>query len=117
MQLRYRVKPRAKESCGDCSICKYGGVSPKDHSCKGCYAIDPFDGNHDGFVQKNTKRRMTNRELAKWLADGNGQKIEGKNKFVYTTYAYKDGDSTPCRKGVLIRGWNETEWHEPEVKE
>ena len=63
-----------------------------------------------------SKRRMTNRELAKWLADGNGQKIEGLNKFVYTTYAYKDGDNVPCRRGVLIRGWNETEWHEPEME-
>ena len=62
------------------------------------------------------KRRMTNYELAKWLAEGNGQKREGENNFLYTTYAYKDGDSKPCRKGVIIRGWNETEWHEPEVE-
>jgi hypothetical protein len=62
------------------------------------------------------KRRMTNYELAKWLAEGNGQKREGENNFLYTTYAYKDDDSKPCRKGVIIRGWNETEWHEPEVE-
>lgn len=58
---------------------------------------------------------MTNRELAKWLTEGKGQKREGTNKLVYTTYAYKGGDDEPCRKGIMIRAWNETEWHEPDV--
>lgn len=115
LRYRYRVKPDYEiHSCIDCKYCKYCNTAPLRGPCANCYSIHS-DGDHDGFIQRKRKR-MTNRQLAKWLADGNGQKIEGKNKFVYTTYAYKDGDSTPCRKGVLIRGWNETEWHEPEVE-
>lgn len=68
-------------------------------------------------IREPKKRRMTNRELAKWLAEGKGQKIDDSNKFAYTAYAYKDDDNAPCRKDVMIRAWNETEWHAPEVEQ
>lgn len=58
-------------------------------------------------------RRATNRELAKWLAQGNG---EWKNAM----------DGYPCRRTdlgysedtkpvpfVLVRKWDDEEWHEP----
>ena len=88
LSLRYRVKPKVKEPC------------------RACFSANKWEPK---------KRRMTNRELSKWLAEGKGQKMEGQNKFAYTTYAYKDGDDMPCREGVRIRAWNETQWHEPEV--
>lgn len=72
---------------------------------------------HSACFMTSKKRRMTNRELAKWLAEGKGQIIEGLGKFVRTTYVYKDGDNTPCYKDVMIRAWNETEWHAPEVEQ
>ena len=71
------------------------------------------------------KRRMTNRELSKWLAHGNGEWTD-KSKdpfqihcFIYqNTYSYEhDTDNAPVKKGYMIRGWDETEWHEPEVEE
>lgn len=65
-------------------------------------------------ISKEPKpRRATNRELAMWLAKGNG---EWKNAI----------DGYPCRRTdlgycedtnpapfVLVRKWDDTEWHEP----
>lgn len=65
-------------------------------------------------------RRATNRELAKWLAQGNGEK----------TYACADGSACssscdhiydrdkedcplPERDSLLVRKWDDEEWHEP----
>ena len=65
------------------------------------------------------KRRWTNRELAKWIWQGNGQV---KNRDGYytliacTAYDIRD-DNKPCPDYYVIRGWDETEWHEPEVEE
>jgi hypothetical protein len=65
-------------------------------------------------IQEPMKRRMTNRELAKWLAEGKGQKasING-NALTYHTYELNK-DNEPVYD-CMIRAWNEPEWHEPEV--
>lgn len=67
--------------------------------------------------EKPPKRRMTNRELAKWLAEGNGQVMEDYDKLVRIMYEYTNDDDMPCRIGAFIRAWTETEWHAPEVEE
>lgn len=61
-------------------------------------------------------RRMTNRELAKWLAQGNGQCMFTTNA-VGTAYSYGIFDGREIPDGIMIRGWDETEWHEPIVQE
>lgn len=63
------------------------------------------------------KRRWTNRELAKWLADNNGQVMYTSSKFKCTEYSYTTDDDDQVHSTVQIRGWDETEWHEPEVEE
>ena len=65
------------------------------------------------------KRRKTNRELAKWLARGNGQ---AKNSFLDTITSrgllyYECDDDKPCPDYFVIRGWDETEWSEPLIEE
>ncbi len=66
------------------------------------------------------KRRKTNRELARWLAQGNGQ-AKNINSSVITSprgLMYDEGDDNkPCPDYLVIRGWDEAEWHEPEVEE
>lgn len=59
-------------------------------------------------------RRVTNRELSKWLAQGNGE-VSGKNSSgVWTEHVYdKDEMDEACSEHVVIRKWNDTEWHEP----
>lgn len=60
-------------------------------------------------------KRMTNRELAKWLAQGNGQlKLRSGDISTYFIYT-KDNSYVP--KDYMIRGWDEAEWHEPIVQE
>ena len=63
------------------------------------------------------KRRMTNRELAKWIAQGKGQWKGVATCAVKNSYSYIYGtDDIKVPDSIMIRGWNETEWHEPEVE-
>lgn len=60
-------------------------------------------------------RRMTNRELARWLAQGNGQ-WKGSADTVGTSYSYGlDDHEVPLF--IKIRGWDEEEWREPIIEE
>ena len=61
------------------------------------------------------KRRMTNRELSKWLAQGNGE-CRFNSGIRSTTYTYTHDNEQVTDKNVMIRTWDETEWHEPEVE-
>ena len=74
-----------------------------------------------GFRELKTikKRRKTNRELAKWIMQGNGQMKQRDGKYIHNTFNVYDvhDDDTPCPDYLVIRGWDETEWHEPEVEE
>ena len=56
----------------------------------------------------------TNRELAKWLAQGNGQyKVSG-GDWIWTEHHYTNGqDDEACSKFILVRKWSDKEWHEP----
>ena len=59
-------------------------------------------------------RRMTNRELAKWLAQGNGQKATINGNAV-CCHNYDLDDDNKEVEDCMIRGWDEAEWHEPIV--
>lgn len=65
------------------------------------------------------KRRMTNREFAKWLAQGNGQAKNTDGGYITSRGVEYDigDDDKPCPDWLVIRGWDETEWHAPEVEE
>lgn len=87
----YRVKPIIPEE-------------PKDYSEKS---------------ENKRTRRMTNRELAKWLAQGNGQVRHRDSNYVtpnINAYVMRDEDKE-CPDYLVIRDWNEGEWHEPEIWE
>lgn len=79
------------------------------------------DGSCRGFRELKVvkKRRKTNRELAQWVAQGNGQVKHRDGNFAYNTYEAYDmrNDDKPCPFYWLVRGWDETEWHEPLVEE
>lgn len=60
-------------------------------------------------------RRATNRELAKWLSQGNGQK-SGDKGVACISYSYGHlADDCEIDKNVVIRKWEDTEWHEPTI--
>lgn len=68
-------------------------------------------------IKKPVKRRMTNRELAKWLAQGNGELNNPAYDNTYYCYGYDPSMAgCSCLKGMKIRAWDETEWREPEVE-
>lgn len=63
--------------------------------------------------------RVTSRELAKWLAQGNGEwcmkngtgQIGANTNYGYGIYE----ENQNVTDGVLVRKWEDTEWHEPTV--
>lgn len=76
-----------------------------DNSYALCYLVS----------EPNKPRRMTNRELAKWLAQGNGQ-WKGAADTIGMAYSY-GLDDHEIPDGIMIRGWDETEWREPVIEE
>lgn len=61
-------------------------------------------------------RRATNRELAKWLASGNGESLNHRSNIVHHEYSYGfslDNESVPSTH--VIRKWEDKEWHEPTI--
>ena len=58
----------------------------------------------------------TNRELAKWLAQGNGElNIHNTEIHTYFNYTPENADKE-CKEEIFkVRKWDDTEWHEPTV--
>ena len=67
--------------------------------------------------KKPAPRRATNRELAKWLAQGNGELSQEGSSESSTSWEYKLGymDKT-VPEFIGVRKWDDTEWHEPDVE-
>ena len=60
-------------------------------------------------------RRATNRELSRWLAQGNGECL-GSQDDADTAWNYPmESSNVPLREGAKVRKWSDTEWHEPTV--
>ena len=60
-------------------------------------------------------RRATNRELSRWLAQGNGECL-GSQDDADTAWNYPmECSNMPLREGAKVRRWDDTEWHEPTV--
>ena len=74
------------------------------------------DVNDYRIKPESEKRRMTCRELAKWLAQGNGQWKSENSEWECSTFEYADDEDTLVRSSILIRAWDETEWHKPLVE-
>ncbi len=75
---------------------------------------------HFAFIpEKPAPRRATNRELAKWLAQGKGE--WGISKFGVIEKAeigwfYDTGyEKQTLQSELRVRKWDDTEWHEPTV--
>lgn len=81
-----------------------------------CYPVigtnDSLD--HCAEIPEVMCRRATNREIAKWLAQGSGQyKVSGGIR-IWTDHPYNIGqDDDACSKFIKVRKWDDTEWREP----
>ena len=58
------------------------------------------------------QKKVTNRELACWLAGGNGEAKIVNNVFINWTYGEIEADKN-VEDNVSVRKWDETEWHKP----
>lgn len=72
---------------------------------------------HGAEIPEEPKpRRATNRELAEWLAKGNGQKSGNKGIVACISYSYGHlADDCEIDKNVVVRKWGDCLWHEPTV--
>ena len=58
------------------------------------------------------QKKVTNRELACWLAGGNGEVKD--NDVVYSNWNYyNDQENNPIKDSLLVRKWDKPEWHKP----
>lgn len=66
--------------------------------------------------EEQKPRRATNRELAKWLAQGNGEYSTKIGNGICSQSVYNKGTcDNVCPEHIVIRKWNDAEWHEPTV--
>lgn len=88
----------------------YAVVKVENH-----YVAVTWGHNMEHCAEIPKARRVTNRELSKWLAQGNGEMKAG-SELAYTHMNYKliransEADST-----AKVRKWDDVEWHEPTV--
>jgi hypothetical protein len=77
------------------------------------------DGNclpHCGGQNFEDKRELVSyRELDKWLATGQGEMREKGTDIIRTSLfaGYHVGSEKIPVQNILVRKWNDTEWHEP----
>lgn len=65
--------------------------------------------------EESNPRRATNRELARWCAQGNGEKTDG--CWVYHAHCYpKAAENDEVSESIVVRKWNDAGWHEPTVE-
>ncbi len=69
---------------------------------------------HCAEIPDKGSELATNRELAKWIAQGNGQyKVSG-GDWIWAEHHYTNGqDDDACSKFIKVRKWCDKEWHEP----
>ena len=66
--------------------------------------------------EKPAPRMATNRELARWLAQGNGEVIDSTH-YINTYHEYfRCLDKNEVHKTIQVRKWDDTEWHTPDVE-
>lgn len=66
-------------------------------------------------IQSEGTNLVTKRELAKWLAMGNGEfQVRTGDQFsCFNEYSYDAQDANEPTEITCVRKWNDEEWHEP----
>lgn len=60
---------------------------------------------------KQSDKICTNRQLEKWLAQGNGESTTG--TVVTSNHTYKKEDANDEVEDFLVRRWDDEDWHKP----
>lgn len=79
------------------------------------YPVLTSGGNFHHCAEIPEPKRVTYRELARWLAEGNGEMR--KDTCMATAYSFLSYDNSlannPVCAYIEVRKWDDTEWHEP----
>ena len=73
------------------------------------YMFVYFDPDYKFLADDDSKRLVTNRELAMWLSKGNGEICMSDIKLTYHQYEKDDELVTD----ILVRKWCDDGWHKP----
>ena len=88
-------------------------VERMDGLCAVCYDGEIYP--HCAEIPEAPKpRRATNRELARWIAEGKGEILVPHCVTQHVSYAVGQ-DNAECVSGQQVRKWEDDEWHEPTV--
>lgn len=70
------------------------------------------------ITEKPAPRRATKQELARWIAQGNGEWKDRYGDYAYVQWdSYKEDEANePCNEKIVVRKWDDTEWHTPDVE-
>lgn len=133
MELEEVTKPQIFDQPKKCVVWDFGDPARgfvekyvvailKDYNRDTMRPIIAYDGtlwNHCAILpEKPAPRIATNRELARWLAQGNGEWCNciGDSSRAAIEWWYDHGHSETKAKNVFVRKWDDTEWHEPDVE-
>lgn len=74
---------------------------------------DNADWRHCAEIPSVTESKLvTNRELARWLSEGNGEVMWANNVLSNWNYS-TDEDNKALDESLSVRKWDDTEWHKP----
>ena len=79
-----------------------------------CYPVIGTDDNldHCAEIPDTGSELATNREIAKWLAEGNGEVKYENTVFPNWNYWYSQ-ENCIVKNSLYARKWDDTEWHKP----
>ena len=97
------------------SITKVFAILSKKHTEWPVVTMNSRFGHCALLPEKTAARMATNRELARWIAQGNGE-LKDIIDVTITFFSYPNGlENTEVRNGIKVRKWDDTEWHAPTV--
>lgn len=99
-------------------------ILPRKYECT--VVVEETESCAEGFYRHCAEipeapkpRRATNKEVSKWLAQGNGQcefhTCDNSRGPIKTYWEYIGPDNNAVVSGVYVRKWGDTEWQEPTV--
>lgn len=87
-------------------------IQRKDVSGDWVVDLEPkWYDNYEYRIKPETKTHLTNRQVAEWLAKGNGETLSLGNMRISVLNYSELAEELLCE--CKIRKWNDTEWHEP----
>lgn len=98
------------------NLCRVGKLSNVVDS------VDPFTKDKGACweyiypYEEPPKKRMTNRQLSKWISKGHGEYSIVSYSQAYLLFSYvKGSENEEVDESIIIRTWDSDEWIEPTV--